>query len=102
MSGRRGEALLAIAVVTWSALMTSSSSAEMAEKRLESVAKKLYDDKLAKSNYNKLIRPVGNTSESLTVEIGLRLTSIIDVVSFITVNSHTYTAVAMLDAEVPY
>jgi len=49
--------------------------------RPESDAKRLYDDKLQFSGYNKLIRPVGNTSDKLTVRIGLRLTQIIDVVS---------------------
>ena len=48
----------------------------------ESDAKRLYDDKLKKNDYSKLIRPVGNTTDSLTVRVGLRLTSIIDVVSF--------------------
>jgi Neurotransmitter-gated ion-channel ligand binding domain len=47
----------------------------------ESDAKRLYDDKLTKNGYNKLIRPVGNTSDALTVRIGLRLTQIIDVVN---------------------
>jgi len=68
------------AVVTWVALMTSAAAA--AAGAAESQAKRLYDDKLTeKSTYKKLIRPVDNTSESLTVHIGLRLTSIIDVVS---------------------
>ncbi len=44
-------------------------------------AKRLYDDLLRKSTYNKLIRPVGNTSDTLTVKLGIRLTQIIDVVS---------------------
>lgn len=43
-------------------------------------AKRLYDDLLRKSGYNKLIRPVGNTTDTLTVKLGLRLTQIIDVV----------------------
>ena len=43
-------------------------------------AKRLYDDLLKKSGYNKLIRPVGNTTDTLTVKLGLRLTQIIDVV----------------------
>lgn len=47
----------------------------------ESDAKRLYEDKLRRSGYNRLIRPVGNTSDALTVRIGLRLTQIIDVVS---------------------
>ena len=74
------------AAVAWLALMTSSSVAAAAaagqERRIESPAKRLYDNKLMpNSGYKKLIRPVDNTSESLTVRIGLRLTSIIDVVS---------------------
>ena len=44
-------------------------------------AKRLYDDLLRKSNYNKLIRPVGNASDKLTVKLGLRLSQLIDVVS---------------------
>lgn len=43
-------------------------------------AKRLYDDLL--SNYNRLIRPVGNNSDRLTVKMGLRLSQLIDVVSF--------------------
>ena len=31
--------------------------------------------------YNKLIRPVGNSSDTLIVKVGLRLSQIIDVVS---------------------
>ena len=69
---------LTIALVTWSVSMTSSSGEEPEQKH--GVAKKLYDAMLVKEKYNKLIRPVGKTSESLTVNIGLRLTSIIDVV----------------------
>nr|AWJ68157.1 putative nicotinic acetylcholine receptor 6 [Hirudo verbana] len=42
-------------------------------------SKRLYDDLLKKSGYNKLIRPVGNNSDTLTVKIGLRLSQIIDV-----------------------
>lgn len=44
-------------------------------------AKRLYDDLLRKSGYNKLIRPVGNNTDVLLVNLGLRLTQIIDVVS---------------------
>jgi len=78
----RRVAALTVAVVTWSALMTSLSGQELVERSVESHAKRLYDNMLLeKSGYNKLIRPVDNTSESLTVHIGLRLTSIIDVVS---------------------
>ena len=42
-------------------------------------AKRLYDDLL--SNYNKLVRPVVNTTDSLTVRIKLKLSQLIDVVS---------------------
>ena len=44
-------------------------------------AKRLYDNLLRKSHYNKLIRPVGNNTEKLTVRLGLRLSQLIDVVS---------------------
>lgn len=44
-------------------------------------AKRLYDDLL--SNYNRLIRPVGNNSDRLTVKMGLRLSQLIDVVSIV-------------------
>merc|ERR1719340_325160 len=40
-------------------------------------AKRLYDDLL--SNYNKLVRPVENTSDHLTVRIKLKLSQLIDV-----------------------
>ncbi|ESO04881.1 hypothetical protein HELRODRAFT_78292 [Helobdella robusta] len=42
-------------------------------------SKRLYDDLLKKSRYNKLIRPVTNNSDTLMVRIGLRLSQIIDV-----------------------
>ena len=42
-------------------------------------AKRLYDDLL--SNYNKLVRPVVNTSDPLQVMIKLKLSQLIDVVS---------------------
>lgn len=44
-------------------------------------AKRLYDDLL--SNYNRLIRPVGNNSDRLTVKMGLRLSQLIDIVSIL-------------------
>lgn len=53
-------------------------------------AKRLYDDLL--SNYNKLVRPVVNVSDALTVKIKLKLSQLIDVVSsfnFVFVFSHT-------------
>lgn len=40
-------------------------------------AKRLYDDLL--SNYNRLIRPVKNNSETLTVCLGLKLSQLIEV-----------------------
>lgn len=40
-------------------------------------AKRLYDDLL--SNYNRLIRPVVNNTETLTVWLGLKITQIIEV-----------------------
>lgn len=40
-------------------------------------AKRLYDDLL--SNYNKLVRPVVNVSDALTVHIKLKLSQLIDV-----------------------
>ena len=42
-------------------------------------AKRLYDDLL--SDYNKLVRPVVNTSEAVTVRLKLKLSQLIDVVS---------------------
>ena len=42
-------------------------------------AKRLYDDLL--SNYNKLVRPVANVSDALTVKIKLKLSQLIDVVT---------------------
>ena len=44
-------------------------------------AKRLYDDLLRKSGYNKLIRPVINNTDKLIVKLGLRLSQLIDVVS---------------------
>uniref|UniRef100_A0A1B0CIX7 Neurotransmitter-gated ion-channel ligand-binding domain-containing protein n=2 Tax=Lutzomyia longipalpis TaxID=7200 RepID=A0A1B0CIX7_LUTLO len=40
-------------------------------------AKRLYDDLL--SNYNKLVRPVVNVTDALTVQIKLKLSQLIDV-----------------------
>ena len=47
-------------------------------------AKRLFDDLLKKRNYNKLIRPVGNSTEKLVIKLGMKLTQIIDVVSIFT------------------
>ena len=43
-------------------------------------AKRLYDDLL--SNYNRLIRPVVNHTQKVTVKLGLRLSQLVDLVSF--------------------
>ena len=42
-------------------------------------AKRLYDDLL--HDYNRLIRPVPNFTETLTVKLGLKLSQLIDVVN---------------------
>ena len=44
-------------------------------------AKRLYDDLLLRSGYNKLIRPVGNNTDKLVVKLGIRLSQLIDIVS---------------------
>lgn len=41
-------------------------------------AKRLYDDLL--SNYNRLIRPVSNNTDTVVVKLGLRLSQLIDLV----------------------
>ena len=43
-------------------------------------AKRLYDDLLRKGRYSKLIRPVANDTDMLTIKFGLRLSQIIDMV----------------------
>ena len=43
-------------------------------------AKRLYDDLM--SSYNSLIRPVSNVSERLTVKMGVKLSQLVDVVSY--------------------
>jgi hypothetical protein len=44
-------------------------------------AKRLYDDLLKKNNYNRLIRPVQNSNDSLEIKMGLKLSQLADVVS---------------------
>ena len=44
-------------------------------------AKRLYDDLL--SNYNKLVRPVANITETVTVHLKLKLSQLIAVVRFV-------------------
>jgi len=51
-------------------------------------AKKLHEEKLHKSGYNKVIRPVINASNYIDVRLGLKLSQLIDVVS-----SHFWTCV---------
>ena len=42
-------------------------------------AKRLYDDLL--SNYNRLVRPVSNHTEQITVKLGVRLSQLVELVS---------------------
>lgn len=51
-------------------------------------AKRLYDDLL--SNYNKLVRPVVNTTDVLKVCIKLKLSQLIDVVSILFIHPTLY------------
>lgn len=44
-------------------------------------AKRLYDDLL--SNYNRLIRPVSNNTDTVLVKLGLRLSQLIELVSLV-------------------
>ena len=46
-------------------------------------AKRLYDVLLRQSGYNKFVRPVYNASDPIDVQLGLRLSQLIDVVSVI-------------------
>jgi len=45
-------------------------------------AKRLYDDLLRKKKYQKLMRPVADHRNNLTVSVNLKLSQLIDVVSF--------------------
>jgi hypothetical protein len=69
---RLGDLMVMAAVISCFAALLPSATANPE-------AKRLYDDLL--SNYNRLIRPVGNNSDRLTVKMGLRLSQLIDVVS---------------------
>jgi len=54
-------------------------------------AKRLYDDLL--SNYNRLIRPVSNNTDTVLVKLGLRLSQLIDLVSqFHSIRMHSIKA----------
>ena len=44
-------------------------------------AKRLYDDLL--SNYNRLIRPVANNTDKITVRMGLKLSQLVDLVRIV-------------------
>jgi len=76
----------AVLLITWYVLLMTSSPGGGVALRDGFDAKRLYDDMLKKSKYNRLIRPVSNESDSLVVRVGLRLTSIIDVVSIIVIH----------------
>lgn len=43
-------------------------------------ARRLYDDLLYKRRYNRLVRPVVNYSQTLTVQVGLKLSQLLNVV----------------------
>ena len=43
-------------------------------------ARRLYDDLLKQSGYNKLIRPVEHNDDTLIVKMGLKMSQLIDVV----------------------
>lgn len=64
--------LLYLALLFWSCLVQPADCGN-------SDAKRLYDDLL--SNYNKIVRPVVNNSDVLTVHIKLKLSQLIDLVS---------------------
>lgn len=51
-------------------------------------SKRLYDDLIQKANYNKLVRPVGNSSDALVIKLGLKLLQVIDVVSMHSCSQH--------------
>ena len=51
-------------------------------------AKRLYDDLL--SNYNRLIRPVANNTDKITVRMGLKLSQLVDLVSANFFNSEQF------------
>ena len=55
-------------------------------------ARRLYDDLLRKNRYNRLIRPVGNSTDILTVKMGLKLAQVLDVVS----DGHSFHACARM------
>lgn len=55
-------------------------AANLAMGSANSDAKRLYDDLM--SSYNSLIRPVANNSDTLIVKMALKLSQLVDVVSY--------------------
>jgi hypothetical protein len=68
---RRGSLCVTVLFTLLGFLVTSSQA--------NPDAKRLYDDLL--SNYNRLIRPVSNNTDTVLVKLGLRLSQLIDLVS---------------------
>lgn len=68
-------AIIVIFVVSVTVVPNQSLSLKQMEANPD--AKRLYDDLL--SNYNRLIRPVINNTETLTVRLGLKLSQLIEV-----------------------
>ena len=66
-------------LVWWQLLAVASFSILVVPVRADQDAKRLYEDLL--TDYNRLIRPVGNNSDRLTVKLGLKLSQLIDVVN---------------------
>ena len=60
-------------------------------------AKRLYDDLL--SNYNRLIRPVPNNTDIILVKLGLRLSQLMELVSYF-LCKRVLTKVFSLDSKV--
>lgn len=58
-------------------LLLSFRSKALKQPEANPDAKRLYDDLL--SNYNRLIRPVVNNTETLTVWLGIKLSQLIEV-----------------------
>ena len=69
--GLGGVCQLLVVLVSFTFLMVTPAGADQD-------AKRLYEDLL--TDYNRLIRPVGNNSDRLTVKLGLKLSQLIDVV----------------------
>ena len=75
-------------VLWWVVILGSLVGPDLRVRAGNPDAKRLYDDLL--SNYNKLVRPVVNVSEAVTVRLKLKLSQLIDVVSpYYTVREET-------------